>query len=44
MEDYDRFVRCLQEAPPRSRLWSMRQEIHAHLEAPLREEAAAPRR
>lgn len=42
MEGYDRFMRCIQEAPPlRSRLWSMQQEIHDHLEATLREEAGA---
>ncbi|WCH94321.1 TetR/AcrR family transcriptional regulator [Streptomyces moderatus] len=42
MEGYDRFMRCIQEAPPlRSRLWSMQQEIHEHLEATLREEAGA---
>lgn len=43
MEGYDRFMRCIQEAPPlRSRLWSMRQEIHAHLEQTLRGETGAP--
>lgn len=43
MERCDRFMRRIQEAPPlRSRLRGMRQEIHAHLEAPLREETAAP--
>lgn len=42
IEGYDRFMRCIQEAPPlRSRLWSMQQEIHDHLEATLREEAGA---
>lgn len=42
MEGYDRFMRCIQEAPPlRSRLWSMQQEIHDHLESTLREEAGA---
>ncbi|MEV5907343.1 TetR/AcrR family transcriptional regulator [Streptomyces chartreusis] len=42
MEGYDRFMRCIQEAPPlRSRLWSMQQEIHEHLEATLREEVGA---
>lgn len=42
MEGYDRFMRCIQQAPPlRSRLWSMQQEIHDHLESTLREEAGA---
>ncbi|MEU6529471.1 TetR/AcrR family transcriptional regulator [Streptomyces sp. NPDC046928] len=42
MEGYDRFMRCIQEAPPlRSRLWSLRQEIHDDLEATLREETGA---
>ncbi|MFE4576615.1 TetR/AcrR family transcriptional regulator [Streptomyces chartreusis] len=42
MEGYDRFMRCIQEASPlRSRLWSMQQEIHDHLESTLREEAGA---
>ncbi|MFF5495504.1 TetR/AcrR family transcriptional regulator [Streptomyces aquilus] len=42
MEGYDRFMRCIHEAPPlRSRLWSLQQEIHDHLEATLREETAA---
>ncbi|WP_432191422.1 TetR/AcrR family transcriptional regulator [Streptomyces sp. bgisy027] len=42
MEGYDRFMRCIHEAPPlRSRLWSMQQEIHDHLEATLREEVGA---
>ncbi|MFD5841964.1 TetR/AcrR family transcriptional regulator [Streptomyces chartreusis] len=42
IEGYDRFMRCIQEAPPlRSRLWSMQQEIHDHLESTLREEAGA---
>ncbi|MFJ8632722.1 TetR/AcrR family transcriptional regulator [Streptomyces sp. NPDC093568] len=42
MEGYDRFMRCIHEAPPlRSRLWSLQQEIHDHLEATLREEAGA---
>ncbi|MFJ7074723.1 TetR/AcrR family transcriptional regulator [Streptomyces sp. NPDC098781] len=42
MEGYDRFMRCIHEAPPlRSRLWSMQQEIHDHLETTLREEAGA---
>ncbi|MFB6642885.1 TetR/AcrR family transcriptional regulator [Streptomyces chartreusis] len=42
MEGYDRFMRCIQEAPPlRSRLWSMQQEIHDHLESTLREEVGA---
>lgn len=43
MEGYDRFMRVIHEAPPlRSRLWSLQQEIHDHLEATLREEAGAP--
>ncbi|MDT7844092.1 TetR/AcrR family transcriptional regulator [Streptomyces justiciae] len=42
MEGYDRFMRCIHEAPPlRSRLWSLQQEIHDHLEATLREETGA---
>ncbi|WP_217213141.1 TetR/AcrR family transcriptional regulator [Streptomyces sp. AC550_RSS872] len=42
MEGYDRFMRCIHEAPPlRSRLWSLQQEIHDHLESTLREEAGA---
>ncbi|MFG1667481.1 TetR/AcrR family transcriptional regulator [Streptomyces sp. Y7] len=42
IEGYDRFMRCIHEAPPlRSRLWSLQQEIHDHLEATLREEAGA---
>ncbi|MFC8346785.1 TetR/AcrR family transcriptional regulator [Streptomyces sp. NPDC057280] len=42
MAGYDRFMRCIQEAPPlRSRLWSLQQEIHDHLEATLREETGA---
>ncbi|MFE9019568.1 TetR/AcrR family transcriptional regulator [Streptomyces sp. NPDC007808] len=42
MEGYDRFMRVIEEAPPlRSRLWSLQQEIHDHLEATLREEAGA---
>lgn len=42
MEGYDRFMRVIHEAPPlRSRLWSLQQEIHDHLEATLREEAGA---
>lgn len=42
MEGYDRFLRVIQDAPPlRSRLWSLQQEIHDHLEATLREETGA---
>ena len=42
MEGYDRFMRAIHEAPPlRSRLWSLQQEIHDHLEATLREETDA---
>ncbi|MGW6736068.1 TetR/AcrR family transcriptional regulator [Streptomyces sp. NPDC055013] len=42
LEGYDRFMRCIQEAPPlRSRLWSMQQEIHDHLASTLREETGA---
>ncbi|MDH6627518.1 AcrR family transcriptional regulator [Streptomyces sp. LBL] len=42
MEGYDRFMRCIHDAPPlRSRLWSLQQEIHEHLEATLREETGA---
>ena len=42
MEGYDRFMRVIHEAPPlRSRLWSLQQEIHDHLEATLREETGA---
>ncbi|WP_328423369.1 TetR/AcrR family transcriptional regulator [Streptomyces sp. NBC_00443] len=42
IEGYDRFMRCIQEAPPlRSRLWSMQQEIHDHLASTLREETGA---
>ncbi|PWI20492.1 TetR family transcriptional regulator [Streptomyces sp. Act143] len=42
MKGYDRFMRCIHEAPPlRSRLWSLQQEIHDHLEATLREETGA---
>ncbi len=42
MAGYDRFMRCIHEAPPlRSRLWSLQQEIHDHLEATLREETGA---
>ncbi|KUM70872.1 TetR/AcrR family transcriptional regulator [Streptomyces curacoi] len=43
MQGYDRFMRVIHEAPPlRSRLWSLQQEIHDHLEATLREETGAP--
>ncbi|MEU2913366.1 TetR/AcrR family transcriptional regulator [Streptomyces massasporeus] len=39
---YDRFMRCIEEAPPlRSRLWSMQQELQDNLEATLREETGA---
>ncbi|NEE12029.1 TetR/AcrR family transcriptional regulator [Streptomyces sp. SID7499] len=39
---YDRFMRCIEEAPPlRSRLWSMQQELQENLEATLREETGA---
>ncbi|MFF3333767.1 TetR/AcrR family transcriptional regulator [Streptomyces sp. NPDC002888] len=42
MEGYDRFLRVIHEAPPlRSRLWSLQQEVHDHLEATLREETGA---
>ncbi|MEV7883610.1 TetR/AcrR family transcriptional regulator [Streptomyces sp. NPDC002817] len=42
MAGYDRFMRCIHEAPPlRSRLWSLQQEIHDHLEATLREATGA---
>jgi len=42
MEGYDRFKRCIHEAPPlRSRLWSLQQEIHDDLEATLREDTGA---
>ncbi|KKD03784.1 TetR/AcrR family transcriptional regulator [Streptomyces sp. WM6386] len=42
MTGYDRFMRCIHEAPPlRSRLWSLQQEIHDHLEATLREATGA---
>ncbi|MFH0520440.1 TetR/AcrR family transcriptional regulator [Streptomyces sp. M41] len=42
MEGYDRFMRVIDEAPPlRSRLWSLQQEVHGHLEATLREEVGA---
>ncbi|MFF7771277.1 TetR/AcrR family transcriptional regulator [Streptomyces massasporeus] len=42
IEGYDRFMRCIEEAPPlRSRLWSMQQELQDHLEATLREETGA---
>ncbi|MFI8894471.1 TetR/AcrR family transcriptional regulator [Streptomyces paradoxus] len=40
---YDRFMRCIEEAPPlRSRLWSMQQELQDNLDATLREETGAP--
>jgi AcrR family transcriptional regulator len=42
MEGYDRFMRVIHDAPPpRSRLWSLQQEIHDHLETTLREETSA---
>jgi hypothetical protein len=42
MGGYDRFMRIIHESPQlRSRLWSLQQEIHDHLEATLREERAA---
>ncbi|AWE52461.1 TetR/AcrR family transcriptional regulator [Streptomyces nigra] len=42
MEGYDRFMRCIHEAPPlRSRLWSLQQEIHDDLETTLREDTGA---
>ncbi|MGV9234707.1 TetR/AcrR family transcriptional regulator [Streptomyces nigra] len=42
MEGYDRFMRCIHEAPPlRSRLWSLQQEIHDDLEGTLREDTGA---
>ncbi|MFE0440413.1 TetR/AcrR family transcriptional regulator [Streptomyces nigra] len=42
MEGYDRFMRCIHEAPPlRSRLWSLQQEIHDDLDATLREDTGA---
>ncbi|MEU2063859.1 helix-turn-helix domain-containing protein [Streptomyces sp. NPDC013455] len=42
MSGYDRFMRVVHEAPAlRSRLWSLRQEIHDRLEAALREETGA---
>ncbi|SMQ18972.1 transcriptional regulator, TetR family [Streptomyces sp. Ag82_O1-12] len=42
IEGYDRFMRCIEEAPPlRSRLWSIQQELQDHLEATLREETGA---
>lgn len=42
IEGYDRFMRCIEEAPPlRSRLWSMQQELQNNLEATLREETGA---
>ncbi|MFJ7182100.1 TetR/AcrR family transcriptional regulator [Streptomyces massasporeus] len=42
IEGYDRFMRCIDEAPPlRSRLWSIQQEVQANLEATLREETGA---
>ncbi|MGV9497212.1 TetR/AcrR family transcriptional regulator [Streptomyces sp. NPDC003642] len=42
IEGYDRFMRCIDEAPPlRSRLWRIQQEVQENLEAALREETRA---
>ncbi|MFE7899925.1 TetR/AcrR family transcriptional regulator [Streptomyces sp. NPDC057424] len=42
IEGYDRFMRCIDEAPPlRSRLWRMQQEVQDNLETTLREELSA---
>ncbi|MER7480013.1 TetR/AcrR family transcriptional regulator [Streptomyces sp. NPDC126510] len=42
IEGYDRFMSCIEEAPPlRSRLWSIQQELQDNLEATLREETGA---
>ncbi|MFJ8462377.1 TetR/AcrR family transcriptional regulator [Streptomyces swartbergensis] len=42
IEGYDRFMRCIEEAPPlRSRLWSIQQEVQDNLEATLREETGS---
>ncbi|MCK8434749.1 TetR/AcrR family transcriptional regulator [Streptomyces sp. D2-8] len=42
IEGYDRFMRCIDEAPPlRSRLWRLQQEVQDNLEATLREEVGA---
>ncbi|WP_309094268.1 TetR/AcrR family transcriptional regulator [Streptomyces sp.] len=42
IEGYDRFMRCIEEAPPlRSRLWRIQQEVQENLEATLREETRA---
>ncbi|MFI8218769.1 TetR/AcrR family transcriptional regulator [Streptomyces sp. NPDC085932] len=42
IEGYDRFMRCIDEAPPlRSRLWRIQQEVQENLEAILREETRA---
>ncbi|MFF8940153.1 TetR/AcrR family transcriptional regulator [Streptomyces paradoxus] len=42
IEGYDRFMRCIDEAPPlRSRLWSIQQEVQDNLETTLREETGA---
>ncbi|MFJ3666427.1 TetR/AcrR family transcriptional regulator [Streptomyces sp. NPDC090106] len=42
MEGYDRFMRCIHEAPPlRSWLWSLQQRIADHLTQTLREETGA---
>ncbi|KDN72817.1 TetR/AcrR family transcriptional regulator [Streptomyces olindensis] len=42
IEGYDRFMRCIDEAPPlRSRLWRIQQEVLENLETTLREETRA---
>ncbi|MFE6198803.1 TetR/AcrR family transcriptional regulator [Streptomyces sp. NPDC057838] len=42
MAGYDRFMRCIEEAPPlRSRLWRIQQEVQDNLEAALRQETGA---
>jgi AcrR family transcriptional regulator len=42
IEGYDRFMRCIEEAPPlRSRLWRIQQEVQENLESTLREETRA---
>ncbi|MEV5358672.1 TetR/AcrR family transcriptional regulator [Streptomyces sp. NPDC052693] len=42
IEGYDRFMRCIEEAPPlRSRLWRIQQEVQENLETTLREETRA---
>ncbi|MEW2401409.1 TetR/AcrR family transcriptional regulator [Streptomyces sp. NPDC046862] len=43
IEGYDRFMKVVHEAPTlRSRLWSIQQEVHDHLESALREETGVP--